>query len=420
MSSLVQPYLRACRPVPFAAVPPLISIGMPPQDAHLVWLDAAVSGSCGKTRDGDGGDCEHGDKGSWTIGRGQAWQREGWVASAQECISRCSACARCKFISVTLWGNDCSWYAACDVGALDQSVPGVRSGPMPSLERASSLDYALGTPTTRIVGAAVALQISGHLRAGCQLDRVSLHVQACHRRFARCDVFLHTFSELEPRTPHWSGRSHRGAGPSHACAAHAVKLLGVARHVVEVQPPPPGEDDLAPDGRPFTERGTLGWGARRHHGWMMNVRGMHGAAQLRRQAEALGAEYAIAVRLRPDGLEFGGLSRAPVASEELQQLWDCMGYAAQRLPAPPQPSGLVPWSTQSSRTPALHGQMLSRADPPPQWQHTVGHQGLPGHRQRQLLLWKAARCRRGALARPPRPARGLHPAQPSPAAALAS
>ena len=266
--------------------------GPSPSDAHLIWMGDAVSGSCGVTRDGDSGDCERGDKGSWRIGTGAGWQREGWTAAAQDCVTRCSKCSRCRYISLALGHNDCSWYAACDMNALVTSVAGVRSGPMISGPRVSPLGEASRAvwPTSVRVDAAVAIQVSGHLREGCRLDHIAANVLACRRRFARCDVFLHTYKELEPRTPHWSGTRHKRAGSSRPCAAQAARLLGAVRYLVDEQPPPPPEDSPAPDGRPFTERNTLGWGAQRHHGWMMNVRGMFGATRLRQEAEAKGAE----------------------------------------------------------------------------------------------------------------------------------
>jgi len=96
-------------------------------DVHK-WLRQAQPGHCGATRVNDHGDCTAGTQGSWRL---SALATETWHSAAAECLDRCSGCARCGVISVSVDFKDCSWYAACDTsaGALQQTPRGVRSAP---------------------------------------------------------------------------------------------------------------------------------------------------------------------------------------------------------------------------------------------------------------------------------------------------
>ena len=156
------------------------------------------------------------------------------------------------------------------------------------------------------VDVAVAIQFSGHLRDDCRLAPAALHLSACRSRFASCHAFVHTWTELEPRTPHWRrGWPSAANASSAACVRRLQSLLQPTAVVVEEQPPPPPDDSPAPDGKPFVcfeccrddrdpeacqreaaKAQRLHWGAARHWGWRMNVRAMHRAAELRRAHEA--------------------------------------------------------------------------------------------------------------------------------------
>ena len=156
------------------------------------------------------------------------------------------------------------------------------------------------------VDVAVAIQFSGHLRDDCRLAPAALHLSACRSRFASCHAFVHTWTELEPRTPHWRrGWPSAANASSAACVRRLHSLLQPTAVAVEEQPPPPPDDSPAPDGKPFVcfeccrddrdpeacqreaaKAQRLHWGAARHWGWRMNVRAMHRAAELRRAHEA--------------------------------------------------------------------------------------------------------------------------------------
>ena len=165
------------------------------------------------------------------------------------------------------------------------------------------------------VDVAVAIQFSGHLRGDCRLGPALLHLSACHSRFASCHAFVHTWTELEPRTPHWRrGWPSVVNASSAACVRRLHSLLQPTAVVVEEQPPPPPDDSPAPDGKPFVcfeccredrdpeacqreaaKAQRLHWGAARHWGWRMNVRAMHRAAELRRAHEARHSSPALAL-----------------------------------------------------------------------------------------------------------------------------
>ena len=72
------------------------------------WLKTSEHGYCGTTD--EGGDCQAGSKGSFGLpeSAGRSWQ-----AAASHCLRRCESCARCAFITVSLYHSDCSWYESC-------------------------------------------------------------------------------------------------------------------------------------------------------------------------------------------------------------------------------------------------------------------------------------------------------------------
>lgn len=62
-----------------------------------------LQGYCATTEVGEGSDCRPTDKqGSWQL------------ASVDQCLERCVACAHCRFISWSPHDGDCSWFSRCD------------------------------------------------------------------------------------------------------------------------------------------------------------------------------------------------------------------------------------------------------------------------------------------------------------------
>lgn len=86
------------------------------------WLAAAKHGYCAATS--DAGDCERGHKGSWPLHGGDA---RTWEDAAATCLRQCADCKRCRYVSVSLWSMDCSWFAACDERQLESAVAGFRT-----------------------------------------------------------------------------------------------------------------------------------------------------------------------------------------------------------------------------------------------------------------------------------------------------
>ena len=47
------------------------------------------------------------------------------------CAAACAACSTCAFFSVSLYNDDCSWYATCELAALSTTPGGYRTFQMP-------------------------------------------------------------------------------------------------------------------------------------------------------------------------------------------------------------------------------------------------------------------------------------------------
>ena len=322
--------------------------------AAIQWLAASHFGSCAVTTEDGGRRCDDGDQGAWRLRSSGSW-----VLAAEECLERCRACTRCRYVSITLWDRDCSWYSRCDTSRLSRRIAGTRSAPLAAELGAAMVDaeragHQNEEPARRLglVQAAVALQVSGHLGTGCDTEHLRAHIAACRARFVRCDVFLHTWTELTPRTPHWSGRPRPKALDSRECVEQMARdaQLGLTEIQREAQPPALVSNGttaapLAPDGLPFEDDSALVWGPARYHGWLMNVRGMLSAARLRQRAEAkvtaaaayyrgshdtgwTGPSYNLSMRLRPEGKERGGFQS--LNDRQLADLWDCVAFASRR------------------------------------------------------------------------------------------
>jgi hypothetical protein len=54
------------------------------------------------------------------------------------CAAACAACSTCAFFSVSLYNDDCSWYATCELAALSTTPGGYRTFQMPLEGRSQS------------------------------------------------------------------------------------------------------------------------------------------------------------------------------------------------------------------------------------------------------------------------------------------
>ena len=73
-------------------------------------LPGARPGHCGETVYNDEGDCAAGGQGSWRLGK---------RFNVSDCVWRCAhACARCRYVTVSVATRDCSWYARCSLEHL--------------------------------------------------------------------------------------------------------------------------------------------------------------------------------------------------------------------------------------------------------------------------------------------------------------
>ena len=83
------------------------------------------TGFCAETVDGDNGDCETGDRGSWMAAASS-------VRTIDECASMCAGCRRCNYVSFSLALNDCSWHHTCRLDGLRTDVSGFESTAVPA------------------------------------------------------------------------------------------------------------------------------------------------------------------------------------------------------------------------------------------------------------------------------------------------
>ena len=84
-------------------------------------LERARDGTCGRT-DGGESDCKRGSQGVF-----DGIDFSSWPMAAETCTRRCVHCARCSYVSFSTNWQDCSWFARCDVDALDREVNGFRT-----------------------------------------------------------------------------------------------------------------------------------------------------------------------------------------------------------------------------------------------------------------------------------------------------
>ena len=273
-----------------------------------------IVGACSFTNGGRSG-CFTQDKGSLPVG-------QNGINSLEDCASWCNDCPRCGYISFSAALRDCSWFVECRMHTL-LTISGGEKFVTLRIRRGevATLSPPPPPPPWRAlkVEAAAAVQLSGHLGPYCALEALEKQVNACRRRFASCDVYVHTWSTLGPRTPHWStaARNIRNNESSASCVRELRARIGPGLSVrVETQEPPPPPHTLDPLGQRYSVE-RQGWGAARYFGWQQLVVSMLGAAALQKES---GSSYAVAIRLRPD--------TEMLRDAELDTLWQCIALAA--------------------------------------------------------------------------------------------
>lgn len=103
-----------------------------------LWLELASSGYCAASR-GPGatsGDCRSGDMGNFGL---PEHAKTSWAAAADWCLGSCDACARCRYIDVSIDFGRCAWHHACDESSLHIDLhPAILSGPAPRTLRSEA------------------------------------------------------------------------------------------------------------------------------------------------------------------------------------------------------------------------------------------------------------------------------------------
>ena len=87
------------------------------------WLADASPGYCGKTL--KRGDCLAGNQGMFDLLPHEALS---WRKAASACMRRCLGCERCRFVSLSLKWQDCSWFHSCSLRRLHTDVPAFKTG----------------------------------------------------------------------------------------------------------------------------------------------------------------------------------------------------------------------------------------------------------------------------------------------------
>lgn len=87
--------------------------------ANNTWRDRSVHGGtawhfghCGITS-GATGDCSMGLVGSFGLSSQAA--KSGWPTAIHECVLKCRSCEQCRYVTVSLQYQDCSWYHECSL-----------------------------------------------------------------------------------------------------------------------------------------------------------------------------------------------------------------------------------------------------------------------------------------------------------------
>ena len=85
-----------------------------PAEKVAAWLERSSHGHCGTTDEMNATYvnylCDHGDSGSFGLDEAHAHD---WKSSSALCLHFCSRCTRCRYITVSPFYRDCSWYRQC-------------------------------------------------------------------------------------------------------------------------------------------------------------------------------------------------------------------------------------------------------------------------------------------------------------------
>lgn len=119
----------------------------------------AATGYCAATS--GPGNCTHGQLGSFgTLGLGFTAEHPPRLSAgegrfvrlsefARSCLALCAECERCRFVSISLLHQDCSWFHACDLSTLHTNVDGFISGPALLPHRKVDAAWAVMPPRGR-------------------------------------------------------------------------------------------------------------------------------------------------------------------------------------------------------------------------------------------------------------------------------
>ena len=81
----------------------------------------------------------------------------------QWCLERCSECERCAFISVSVAGRDCSWFAHCETSALQTAAS---TDHVTTRVRAD--DGSVLPPVVALLNSSLALDLCGAAHSGAR------------------------------------------------------------------------------------------------------------------------------------------------------------------------------------------------------------------------------------------------------------
>jgi hypothetical protein len=197
------------------------------------WRAAARRGYCQRTL--GPGDCAGGQQGTLDVSalKGSGDTMANMVLS---CLQRCAACARCRYVSVSVRFGDCSWFSTCELQRLRTDVPGFfTADARPALDALNALTtltrapLALDTPNERFLEApqvTTALLAAGAALFGStSLPRVqptTAKTSAEAYAAARAAASAYSARGSHGRTSqHLAGSQHLLAGSQHLASQHA-------------------------------------------------------------------------------------------------------------------------------------------------------------------------------------------------------
>ena len=244
-----------------------------------------------------------------------------WLSTVDACLEATITAPHCPLLTISRELKTCACSNTCEREPQNSTYL------CGSRELAASPRVPVGglqLPRLTASGRA-ALQLSGHLGNDCNFENAFRHKHACEHVFGRCELFVHTWNETEPRTIHWSGQPRRPSRPLDvACIERVRASLTPTALLIEQQPPSPP----TPSPPPVTSSSRLRRDAlrdpARQHGWDMNALAMRHSADLRQQfSRREHAQFDVAVRLRPEAVPWGRLT-----DETMHQLWQCIALIA--------------------------------------------------------------------------------------------